>query len=216
MLLLAGSAVLSSAKVAADALANAAARRVLVSGGVGHSTPELWRNVRESDAYGLLSVEGRAEADILRDILVDRLGVPANLVVVESRSTNCGANAWESKRVLEKEAIDVRSMILVQDPTMQRRTHASFERAWRGSAAPRLVSFASVLPKLGDDLVLWPGGVWTFDRFVSLLLGEIPRLRDDVEGYGPRGRDYIEHVDIPDEVLASYGRVSSALPELAR
>jgi hypothetical protein len=34
--------------------------------------------------------------------------------------------------------------------------------------------------------------------------GELPRLFDDANGYGPAGRDYIAHVDFPDAVLRSW------------
>lgn len=33
-------------------------------------------------------------------------------------------------------------------------------------------------------------------------MGEIPRLTDDADGYGPRGKNFIAHVDIPTEVRA--------------
>ncbi|ATY61135.1 Glucosidase II beta subunit [Cordyceps militaris] len=36
------------------------------------------------------------------------------------------------------------------------------------------------------------GELWTMDRFVDLILGEIPRLRDHVHGYGPLGRGFME------------------------
>jgi hypothetical protein len=45
------------------------------------------------------------------------------------------------------------------------------------------------------------------ERFLSLLLGEIPRLRDDENGYGPNGKRFIGHVEIPDDVLAAYERL---------
>jgi len=35
---------------------------------------------------------------------------------------------------------------------------------------------------------------------LSLIPGELARLRDDSQGYGPNGRDFIVHVDIPDEI----------------
>ena len=47
-------------------------------------------------------------------------------------------------------------------------------------------------------------GMWKMDRYIELLLGEIPRLSDNTEGYGPKGRDYIAHVDIPDEVQCAF------------
>lgn len=55
------------------------------------------------------------------------------------------------------------------------------------------------------------------ERLVSLVLGEIPRLRDDAEGYGPRGRSFIDSAgDIPANVVESWGRIKSLYPELLR
>lgn len=34
----------------------------------------------------------------------------------------------------------------------------------------------------------------------GLLLGELPRLQDTPEGYGPRGKDFISHVTFPPEI----------------
>ena len=42
------------------------------------------------------------------------------------------------------------------------------------------------------------------ERYLSLLTGELPRLRDDSDGYGPRGRDFIVHVDFPAEVIQAW------------
>ncbi|EOV3875919.1 TPA: YdcF family protein, partial [Shigella flexneri] len=36
------------------------------------------------------------------------------------------------------------------------------------------------------------------------LTGELPRLHDDSDGYGPRGRDFIVHVDFPAEVIHAW------------
>ena len=202
LLILVGSAVLSTVTTAAEVLGSGCVERILIAGGVGHSTPALYKNVRRLPELADIEVDGRSEAEILADILVYRHGVDRERLIVENRSTNCGANAWESKRVLTTLGYAPATMILVQDPTMQRRTHASYERAWRGENGWRFVSHAPFVPlvlpgpKLAQD-------EWPFDRFVSLVLGEIPRLRD----YGPAGSDFIEHVDIPAEVLAVHDRL---------
>lgn len=47
-------------------------------------------------------------------------------------------------------------------------------------------------------------GMWDVDRYVNLLMGEIPRLTDDAGGYGPKGKDFIAHVDIPKEVRTAF------------
>lgn len=39
--------------------------------------------------------------------------------------------------------------------------------------------------------------MWDLERYITLLMGEIPRLTDDPEGYGPKGKGFIAHVEIP-------------------
>jgi hypothetical protein len=59
-------------------------------------------------------------------------------------------------------------------------------------------------------------GVWGVARFVSLLLGEVPRLRDAPGGYGPKGAGFIDHVDIPLEVEEAYEWLAGRYPGLLR
>ena len=53
--------------------------------------------------------------------------------------------------------------------------------------------------------------LWDMDRFLGLILGEIVRLRDDEEGYGPRGKGFIGHVDVPEAVLEAYARLEKSV-----
>ena len=93
---------------------------------------------------------------------------------------------------------------------MQRRSHESFVHAWRG-AGVEILSAAPALPLLAPTP---DGGValadaahaaaWPLDAFLDLVMGEVPRLRDDARGYGPRGAGFIGHVDIPADVEAAH------------
>ncbi len=89
---------------------------------------------------------------------------------------------------------------------MQRRTMATFARVFRDEpVSPAWLSHPGLTPVLqnSDDGLAFVGsgeGLWPVERYLSLVLGELPRLRDDVNGYGPAGRDFINHVDIPAEV----------------
>ena len=103
------------------------------------------------------------------------------------------------------------TVILSQDASMQRRMDAGLRLH---SPETRIINYATyganVVVKDGslaysDDI----SGMWTIDRYTSLLISEIPRLRDDSNGYGPRGKGFIAHVDIPDEVEAAFGLLSS-------
>ena len=42
------------------------------------------------------------------------------------------------------------------------------------------------------------------EKYINLLMGEIPRLCDNEDGYGPKGRNFITSVDIPGEVLDAF------------
>ncbi|EXF73849.1 hypothetical protein CFIO01_12946 [Colletotrichum fioriniae PJ7] len=60
------------------------------------------------------------------------------------------------------------------------------------------------------------GGMWSIGRFVDLLMGEIPRLRDDGEGYGPKGKDFIVHVAIPESVDAAWAMLYNLIGKQSR
>ncbi len=48
-----------------------------------------------------------------------------------------------------------------------------------------------------------PQGLWSMERFVQLLMGEVERLRNDGKGYGPRGAGFFGEVEMPDAVDAA-------------
>jgi hypothetical protein len=48
------------------------------------------------------------------------------------------------------------------------------------------------------------------------VMGEVPRLRDDADGYGPRGAGFQAHVDVPAEVEAAYAGLVAAHPDWGR
>lgn len=72
-----------------------------------------------------------------------------------------------------------------------------------------IINYAAYSVKVthnGTELVYEdePHGMWDMERYVNLLMGEIPRLSDDKNGYGPNGKGFIAHVDIPSEVRNAF------------
>lgn len=217
VLVLCGTAVLRSLTVAADALRTGACGRILVTGGVGHSTAYLREAVAVHPVYRNVDTAGRTEAAILADLLRRHLEVPGDRIWTEEAATHCGQNAEHSLRLLAARAPDTRSLLVVQDPTMQRRTHASFDR-WNEPGGPEVRSRAPFVPVVHATGVGERDGdvAWPLARFRDLVLGELSRLTDDEHGYGPRGTGFIVHVDVPDEVSAAHRRLRAAYPEAAR
>lgn len=253
--------VLSTAAVAADFVLRDVAPLVLVSGGIGHSTSYLVAALAHNPATcTVTSLPGTTEADMLADVITSVCGVPRTRVLLESLSTNCGQNAEFSREVLRKLSPNPRRILLIQDPTMQRRSRASFERWWQDADGPVVIdSWSPFVPRIslrlttGSDSsscvecylegALQPveaslhcdglspsdmhsptcasllteasplGGAWSAPRLLGLLLGELPRLRDGEGGYGPRGRGFIAHVDIPASVEDAWAAAAAAFPQ---
>ena len=58
--------------------------------------------------------------------------------------------------------------------------------------------------------------MWDIDRYVNLLMGEIPRLKDDENGYGPKGKNFIAHVDIPETVYDAFEQLQAVYGNITR
>jgi uncharacterized SAM-binding protein YcdF (DUF218 family) len=142
-------------------------------------------------------------------------------ILIEDKSTNCGANASQSRKVLEAAGVRTfKTVIIIQDPTMALRTVASFEKTYADlEVPPQLLSCPIFVPEMQvtDSELKYsvshvPGTeLWENGRFFDLIMGEIPRLRDDEAGYGPKGKGFITHVDIPAEVEDAWKRLAGAL-----
>ena len=175
-------------------------KMLLFSGGIGHGTDALRKNAQAK--YGI-ERPGCAEADIMAEIAIRFLNVPATKVLVENASSNSGENASFSIALLKKSRISCSSILLVQDPLMQQRSHLATQKYLEPGC--RLISFAPFLPRLEETLP------WPEKRFWQLLLREIPRIYDDENGYGPKGRHFIVHADVPDNVIKSYRFLAGAV-----
>jgi hypothetical protein len=233
---------------------------VILCGGIGHATPFLYDAVRSHPTYHILSEasEGQPESRVSQMIAEKWYGLKVHdvrgncdslasihpistnsqfLIAIEDRSTNCGGNASESRKVLEACGVfSPRYIIVVQDPTMCRRTVATFNKLYSDlqENGPKVVSWPTFIPQVSvrpfadkaaspEELLgmlefsyseldgLSPWGLWSIRRFLDLVMGEIPRLRDDRDGYGPAGRGFIVHVDIPKDIEEAWKTVSGIL-----
>jgi len=250
----AGSSVVATVAAAVAAHARGAAPLLLLSGGWGHSTPLLRAAAAaclggEAALAAALPPAGALGADapphseaVIMAAVAAHFGAPPAALLLEQVSRNCGGNARESLRVLRETPGALRGgeggaparLLLLQDPTMQRRTSASFAH-WQAqpenagaAAAAAVASHAVFVPALtlggaaGDELVFAAGvraqceQAWTLHRYVSLLLGEVPRLRNAPGGYGPKGAGFIAAVEVPADVEAAWARLTQKFGHLLR
>jgi uncharacterized SAM-binding protein YcdF (DUF218 family) len=222
MLILLGNAVLHTIDAAAEAYTQGAAAKMMVVGGEGHSTSHLRAAVRADPRYDGAALDDQPEAVIIRGLLARWHGIDEPSILIEPTSTNCGANAEEAYALLKAQQRTPQTILLVQDPTMQRRSWASFRRVWDEHDDTQFVNGPTFVPavRAEDGHLVFEAperaGRWPMERFITLVMGEIPRLRNDENGYGPTGKGFIVAVDIPPAVEAAYDRLLEPFGDLVR
>jgi len=124
------------------------------------------------------------------------LGVPPELIYLETKSTNTLENVEFSHRVLDDAGIDVTSIIVTCRPYQQRRAFGIFRKLW---PEPEIMCSGQQLPL--DDYI---AGIGDTKRVVDMMVGDTQRLRlDSLNGWA------IEQ-DIPEHVVAAYERLVAA------
>lgn len=199
VMVLFGGSIMCGGDVLASAMQAGAAKTYMIAGGEGHTTETLRHNMSSAG----IKTEGLKEAEIFAAYLKERYGLIPDLL--ECASTNCGNNVTYCLDLIKN--IPHGSIIVVQDATMQLRMDAGFRKHTNGKT--RIINYAAY-----EATVVFDGsaltyadsirGMWDMERYISLLLGEIPRLRDDENGYGPKGKGFIAHTGIPPEVEEAY------------
>ena len=99
--------------------------------------------------------------------------------------------------------------MLIQDPTMQLRSYASFYKYLKDRNTI-IINYSPFIPELDGNMNFINknvDGIWDITRYLDLISGEIPRLRDDNKGYGPNGKNFIAHIDIPSDILEKYNEL---------
>ncbi len=202
--MLAGNAVIPTID-AACRLAAAQAVPLLISGGVGHSTGYLYEAVRR------IPVTVRCRWMAARK----RMFWPTLLMTTGTSPIR----GWWWRT---SQPTAVRTPVLpgprwragARPSSRDRHSGPDYAAANHGYLRPRLaggddaaavVELSRLLAGAGADR--WPTGVrgrrsgaLAGHPLPALLLGELPRLQDTPEGYGPRGKDFISHVTFPPEI----------------
>ena len=178
-----GGSILCGGDVLAEAMRAGVARKYVIVGGAGHTTNAL-RGLMHA-LYPDLETADMPEARLFNEYLGRKYGLQADFL--ECASTNCGNNITYLLELLDRKGISPETIILTQDASMQRRMDAGLRLH-----APdvRIINYAAYAAqavvqdgelRFATDIT----GMWDMERYLSLLLGEIPRLRDDEQGYGP-------------------------------
>jgi len=150
---------------------------VIMSGGLGNFTQEMWTE-SEADKFARIAIEK---------------GVPPQAILVENKSTNTGENILFTQRLLKEKGIDPQSFIVVQKPYMERRSYATFKKHW-----PDKTLFVTS-PQI--TLTDYPTEEIPLEKVINIMIGDLQRIRE----YPAKGFQIYQ--EIPVEIWAAFEKL---------
>ncbi|MCF6160276.1 ElyC/SanA/YdcF family protein [Furfurilactobacillus milii] len=193
-----GGSILEGANVMHAAISHHVAKHYVLVGGAGHTTPLLRTQMAQ---HGIVAPEDATESALFQRYLLEKFDDHVDLL--ETKSTNSGNNVTNTLALLKNQQLKINTLGIMQDATMQRRLAAGFKKF-----APQitLINYATYAPHIvvKDNQLTFATtalGMWTMTDFITLLLGEVARLHDDANGYGPNGQSFIAHVHVPSAIV---------------
>ena len=130
---------------------------LIFSGGLGAITKSMWQDP-EAERFAAIALG---------------MGVPADRILIENRSTNTGENVSFTRQLLADRGLDPASFILVQKPYMERRTYATFRKRW----PEKSIVVTSPRVSLDDYLSAYSNDQLSGDRVISIMVGDLQRIR---------------------------------------
>lgn len=215
ILVLFGGSILHGGDVLAEAMENNIAKKYIIVGGYGHTSATLFDNMEKNFPNSTKDIH--SEAELFAKYLEIRYQKSVDFL--ETSSTNCGNNVTNLLSLITENQLEMKSILLIQDATMQLRMDATL-RKYLSRKIPIInyPAYEVELMNSQEQLVynLTIPSMWEISRYVSLLMGEIPRLMDTKTGYGPKGKNFLTHVEVPKEIIKSYEQLREEYPDATR
>ncbi|HKS46541.1 MAG TPA: YdcF family protein [Amycolatopsis sp.] len=124
------------------------------------------------------------------------LGVPNEAILVEPRATNTGENIILSREVLAGAGIDVKTLMLVTMPYMERRAYATTRKVWP-EVEPVCASVPLSLPEYAEARCHGT-------ELIDMLIGDLQRIIEYP------GQGFAIAQDVPPIVYSAYQRLVAA------
>ena len=152
-ILVLGSHDLRVAERAAELYLEGWAPFIIMSGGLGNFTKEMW-NVAEADQFAEIAI---------------KRGVPPGKILIENRSTNTGENILFTQQLLQGKNLNPKAFIVVQKPYMERRSFATFKKHWPYKKL--LVTSPQISFKEYPTLEI------SLEKVINIMTGDLQRIK---------------------------------------
>jgi uncharacterized SAM-binding protein YcdF (DUF218 family) len=126
---------------------------LIMSGGLGNFTQEIWTE-KEADKFAAIAIEK---------------GVPREAILIENNSTNTGENILFTQQLLKEKSLDPHSFIVVQKPYMERRSYATFKKHWPDK------KLLVTSPQISFEE--YPNEEIPMERVIHIMVGDLQRIK---------------------------------------
>lgn len=154
---------------------------VVISGGLGKITKNLWK---------------KTEAEKFAEIVWGR-GVPKEKVLLETKSANTGENIIFSRDLILSKSLEVNSLIAVNKPYMERRSYAAISKLW----PVKEIMVTSPIIEFDKYIDAYTEGEITQEEIISVMVGDLQRMKL----YAEKG--FQVYQDIPQNVWLAYDKL---------
>lgn len=148
-----GSHDLRVAERAAELYLQGYAPLVIMSGGLGNFTKDMWTE-KEADQFATIAVQK---------------GVPEKNILIENQSSNTGENILFTQKLLEEKKLNPQSFIVVQKPYMERRSYATFKRHWSDK------DLIVTSPQISFEE--YPTNEISIEKVINIMVGDLQRIK---------------------------------------
>ena len=150
---------------------------VIMSGGLGNFTQEIWTE-KEADKFAAVAIEN---------------GVPADAILIENKSTNTGENILFTQKLLQEKKLNPQSFIVVQKPYMERRSYATFRKHWPDK------KLLVTSPQISFED--YPNEEIPMERVINIMAGDLQRIKE----YPAKG--FQVYQEIPADVWEAFEKL---------
>jgi len=148
-----GSHDLRVAERAAELYLQNFAPLLVMSGGLGNFTQDIW-DEKEADKFAAIAI---------------KKGVPAEAVLIENNSTNTGENILFTQKLLKEKKLNPQSFIVVQKPYMERRAYATFKKNWPEK------KLLVTSPQISFED--YPNEEISMEKVINIMVGDLQRIK---------------------------------------
>lgn len=138
---------------AADLYLQGFASFMIMSGGLGNFTQEIWTE-KEADKFAAIAI---------------KKGVSPEAILIENNSTNTGENILFTQKLLKEKNLDPQSFIVVQKPYMERRSYATFKKHWPEK------KLLVTSPQISFEE--YPNEEIPMERVINIMVGDLQRIK---------------------------------------